>query len=82
MHAGVEHAAKHFAVKFFKISQGTKLSKSFTVVIQHLSTRLIKPNFCFDLPHRRSTTVSLETRNPYNEHGLTNRSVFLNVAIL
>ena len=22
-------------------------------------------NFCFDLPHRRSTTVSLETRNPY-----------------
>ena len=41
-----------------------KLSKSFTVVIQHLSTRLIKPNFCFDLPHRRSTTVSLETRNP------------------
>ena len=36
----------------------------FTVVIQHLSNRLIKPNFCFDLPHRRSTTVSLETRNP------------------
>ena len=24
-----------------------QLSKSFTVVIQHLSTRLIKPNFCF-----------------------------------
>ena len=40
-----------------------KLSKSFTVVIQPLSTRLIKPNFCFDLSHRRSTTVSLETRN-------------------
>ena len=34
------------------------------MVIQHLSTRLIKPNFCFDLPHRRSTTVFLETRNP------------------
>ena len=29
-----------------------------------LSTRLIKPNFCFHLSHRRSTTVSLETRNP------------------
>ena len=40
-----------------------QLSKSFTVVIQPLSTRLIKPNFCFDLSHRRSTTVSLETRN-------------------
>ena len=39
------------------------LSKSFTVVISPLSTRLIKPNFCFDLSHRRSTTVSLETRN-------------------
>ena len=26
-----------------------KLSKSFTVVIQPLSTRLIKPNFCFIL---------------------------------
>ena len=30
------------------------------MAIQHLSTRLIKPNFCFDLPHRRSITVSLE----------------------
>ena len=27
----------------------------------HLSTPLIKPNFCILLPHRRSTTVSLET---------------------
>ena len=26
------------------------------MVIQPLSTRLIKPNFCFDLSHRRSTT--------------------------
>ena len=26
-----------------------------------LSTPLIKPNFCILLPHRRSTTVSLET---------------------
>ena len=34
------------------------------VVTQPLSTRLIKPNFCFHLPHRRSTTVSLETRKP------------------
>ena len=33
------------------------------MVIQPLSTHLIKPNFCFDLSHRRSTTVSLETRN-------------------
>ena len=33
------------------------------VVIQPLSTRLIKPNFCFDLSHQRSTTVSLETRS-------------------
>ena len=40
-----------------------QLSKSFTVVIQPLSTRLINPNFCFHLSHRRSTTVSLETRN-------------------
>ena len=35
------------------------------MVIQPLSTRLIKPNFCFDLSYRRSTTVSLETRNPF-----------------
>ena len=34
-----------------------------TVVIQPLSTRLIRPkNVCFDLSHRRSTTFSLETR--------------------
>ena len=39
-------------------------SQSFSVLIQPLSTRLIKPNFCFDLSHRRSTTVSLETRSP------------------
>jgi len=25
---------------------------------------LIKPNFCFDVSHRHSTTVSLESRNP------------------
>ena len=35
------------------------------MVIQPLSTRLIKPNFCFHLSHRRSTTVSLETRNSF-----------------
>ena len=34
------------------------------VVIQPLSTCSIKPNICFDLSNRRSTTVSLETRNP------------------
>jgi len=39
-------------------------SKCFTVVIHPLSTALIKPNFCFHLSHQRSTTVSLETRNP------------------
>ena len=42
-------------------------TSAFTVVIQPLSTRLIKPNFCFDLSHRRSTTVSLETRNPFRD---------------
>ena len=35
------------------------------MVIKPLSTRLIKPNFCFRLSHRRSTTVSLETRNRF-----------------
>ena len=40
------------------------------MVIQPLSTRLIKPNFCFDLSHRRSTTVSLETRNSTAGHRL------------
>ena len=48
-----------FSVLFFSISFAphiallvllTKLSKSFTVVIQPLSTCLIKPNFCFTLP--------------------------------
>ena len=33
------------------------------MVIQPLSTRLIKPNFHVSLSNRRSTTVSLETRN-------------------
>ena len=42
-----------------------QLSKSFTVVIQRLSTRLIKPNFCSHLSDPSSTTVSLETRNPF-----------------
>jgi len=45
---------------------GRRLSGSFAVVVRHLSARLIKPNFCFDLPHRRSTTVSLET-NPFTQ---------------
>ena len=34
-----------------------------------LSTPLIKPNFCILLPHRRSTTVSLET-SPFFLEGL------------
>ena len=34
--------------------------------LQHFH-RLIKPNFCFDLSHRRTTTVSLETRNSFTE---------------
>ena len=41
------------------------LRQSELFALTPLSTRLIKPNFCFDLPHRRSTTVSLETRNPF-----------------
>ena len=44
------------------------------MVIQPLSTRLIKPNFCFDLSHRRSTTVSLETRNSFTTQPLRPRS--------
>ena len=55
-------------ITLFALTKGSRskrqLSESFAVAIQHLSTRLIKPYFCFDLPHRRSTTVSLETRNP------------------
>ena len=38
-----------------------QLSKSLTVVIQPLPTRLIKPNFHVSLSHQHSTTVSLET---------------------
>ena len=34
-----------------------------------LSTPLIKPNFCILLPHRRSTTVSLETTPSSNSLG-------------
>ena len=44
------------------------------VVIQPLSTHLIKPNFCFDLSHRRSTTVSLETRFLFTTQPLRPRS--------
>ena len=40
-----------------------QLSKSFTVVIQPLSTPLIKPNFHVSIPHWCSTRVSLETRH-------------------
>ena len=50
------------------IESRKQLSISFTVVIQHLSNRLIKPNFCVDLPHRRSTTFFLETRNSISWH--------------
>ena len=39
------------------------LTKGATRANLVLSTRLIKPNLCFDLSHRRSTTVPFETRN-------------------
>jgi len=45
---------------------GRRVSGSFTVVVRPLSACLMKPNFFFDLSHQRSTTVSLETRNPFN----------------
>ena len=62
------------------------VSKSFTVVIQPLSTRLIKPNFCLDLSHRRSTTVSLETRNSFTlcnimHHGCSTERAWPETAI-
>ena len=41
----------------------SQLSKSFTVLIQPLSTCFIKPNFYVSLSHRHSSTFSLETRN-------------------
>ena len=40
-----------------------KLVEQEAFLYQPLSTRLLKPNFCFTLPEH-STTVSLETRNP------------------
>ena len=45
-----------------------------------LSNELIKPNFCFDLSHRRSTTVSLETRNSYITRRLSAGSLQLWIA--
>ena len=56
------------------VLNGFLVSKETAGVIQHLSTRLIKPNFCFDLPHRRSTIVSFETRNPFTTQPLRPRS--------
>ena len=45
---------QHPTIPLFAPTKGQRLkrqlSKSFTVVIQPLSTRLIKPNFCFTLP--------------------------------
>ena len=37
------------------------------MVTEPLSTRSIKPNSCFHLSHRRSTTVSLDTRTPFSK---------------
>ena len=57
------HSAQHF-----KIAMQTPRSHSKFTTGRYggqfaLSTQLINPNFCVSLPHRRSTTVSLET-NP------------------
>ena len=41
-----------------------------------LSTPLIKPNFCILLPHRRSTTVSLETTPSFLNTYLTDSNLF------
>ena len=47
--------------KFNSNSDSIQLSKSFTVVIRPLSTCLIK-SISVSISHRRSTTVSLETK--------------------
>ena len=54
-HHGNEHLKNGYRLK-------CQISKSFTLVIRPLSTLLIKPNFYVLLSHRRSNTVSLETR--------------------
>jgi len=67
LHSHINHNNPQFLYSLWRRAKRSKrqLSKSFTVVIQPLSTRLIKPNFCFDLSHRRSATISLETRNSF-----------------
>ena len=41
-----------------------RFDEGLALIYLNLSTHLIKPNFCFSLPNRRSTTASLET-NPF-----------------
>ena len=64
--AGVEYAAKHFAVKFCQISQGT------TVDVGCVHMLIYNARVC-----RR-----LRALWSYNELGLTNHSVCSKVAIL
>ena len=56
-------------------SRETNNYKEYEEYTNSLSTRLIKPNFCFHVSHRRSTTVFfLETRNPFTTQLLRPRS--------
>ena len=62
-HSHINHNKPQFLYSLWRRANAPNPNpKPFTVAIQPLSTRLIKPNFFFDLSHRRSTTV-LETRN-------------------
>ena len=69
---------QHPTIPLFALTKGQRskrqLSKYFTVVFQPLSTRFIKPNCCFLLSHRRSTTAPLETSNPFTTQPLRPRS--------
>ena len=59
-----QHAVNHTCVdEVIIIWTSSRSTCVFIVVIRPLSTRLIQPNFHVSLSHRRSTTLSLETKN-------------------
>jgi len=52
-------------IEIKKMSKCCGLNRPHLVSPQHFDL-CNYTNFCFDLSHRRSTTVSLETRNPFH----------------
>ena len=63
----LQHLSKFIQDFTERMTKGYRSKHQLSKPLSTFINSFDKPNFCFHLSHRRSTTVSLETRNPFTK---------------